>query len=169
VWVYVRIQGYFISPSRSLKRLVSVSRSPIYAHFQETLGGVDTIRAYGQSDRFFLTNVHHLDTFATANYASLTSLRWLNVRTDLLSWLITLGTAVFAVHSAMHSEGMDAGWAGLAVTFALDIAISLNWTIRTLADVETNMVSMERIKEVGGLVVVGVSETDRRVGGVLVV
>jgi ATP-binding cassette, subfamily C (CFTR/MRP), member 1 len=149
--VYAYIQRYFISPSRSLSRLESVSRSPIYAHFQETLNGVDTIRAYGQSDRFFLTNVQHLDTFTSASYARITLDRWLSVRLELLISLITLSTAVVAVHSAVTSGRMDAGWAGLAVTFALDITVSLNWVVRMVDKVETSMVAMERVKEVGGL------------------
>src|SRR5689334_6759680 len=102
---------------------MSVSRSPIFAHFQETLNGVSTIRAYGQSHRFFLTNVQHLDALATANYTDMTLNRWLSVRTELQGALIMLSAAVFAVHSAMTSKRMDAGWAGLAVTFALDIII----------------------------------------------
>jgi ABC-type multidrug transport system fused ATPase/permease subunit len=156
--VYVYTQQYFISASRSLQRLVSVSRSPIYAHFQETLDGVSTIRAYGHSTRFLLNNIQHLDAFTAANYPNLAMRRWLNARTDFLSSLITLSTAVFAVYSAMNSKQMDAGWAGLAVTAALDIVASLNWAIQALAEVETSMVSMERIKEVDGLVLVVVAE-----------
>ena len=35
-----------------LKRLDSVSKSPIFSHFGETLTGVSTIRAYDAQDRF---------------------------------------------------------------------------------------------------------------------
>lgn len=41
-----------------LQRLESVSRSPIYQHFNETLGGVATIRSYGEADRFIADNQH---------------------------------------------------------------------------------------------------------------
>ncbi|KNC82657.1 hypothetical protein SARC_05057 [Sphaeroforma arctica JP610] len=44
-----------------LKRLDSVSRSPIFAHFGETLNGVSTIRAYKAGDRFINMFEQHLN------------------------------------------------------------------------------------------------------------
>ena len=41
-----------------LQRLESVSRSPIYQHFNETIGGVATIRSYGEQARFIADNIH---------------------------------------------------------------------------------------------------------------
>ena len=40
--LYVYVQQYYRHTSRELKRLDSVSRSPIYAHFSETLNGLAT-------------------------------------------------------------------------------------------------------------------------------
>ena len=47
---YYYVQRYYLATSRELKRLESVSRSPIYSHFQETLSGVSSIR----SEKFLL-------------------------------------------------------------------------------------------------------------------
>lgn len=40
------LQFYYRSTSRELRRLDSVSRSPIYASFTETLDGLSTIRSF---------------------------------------------------------------------------------------------------------------------------
>jgi ABC-type multidrug transport system fused ATPase/permease subunit len=46
--LYVLSQRFFIRTSRELKRLDSISRSPLYAHFSETLDGTATVRAYAR-------------------------------------------------------------------------------------------------------------------------
>lgn len=43
-----RSQLYYRPVNRDLQRLESVSRSPIFAQFSETLNGVSTLRAYNQ-------------------------------------------------------------------------------------------------------------------------
>jgi ABC-type multidrug transport system fused ATPase/permease subunit len=43
---YHKIQSYFRPTSREIKRLKNISRSPVLAHFSETLTGVMTIRAF---------------------------------------------------------------------------------------------------------------------------
>ena len=42
----------YVTTARQLKRIDSVKRSPVYANFTESLNGVNSIRAYGQTDRF---------------------------------------------------------------------------------------------------------------------
>ena len=49
---YLLVQRIYIPASRQLKRLYSISKSPIFSHFGETVSGVSSIRAYGEQSRF---------------------------------------------------------------------------------------------------------------------
>lgn len=51
-----RIQGQYRMTSRETQRIESVTRTPIFSHFAETLGGVVSIRALKASDQYIRTN-----------------------------------------------------------------------------------------------------------------
>ena len=48
----VFLSNYYLKTARELKRLESISRSPVFAHFSETLIGLDTIRTRGRQRDF---------------------------------------------------------------------------------------------------------------------
>merc|ERR1719508_4592 len=52
--VFVLIQKLFVSAARQINRLESVSKSPIFSHFGETISGAPTIRAFGLQKNFIL-------------------------------------------------------------------------------------------------------------------
>ncbi|KAJ1919724.1 hypothetical protein IWQ60_007176 [Tieghemiomyces parasiticus] len=145
--VYLWIQRYYLATSRELKRLDSTTRSPIYAHFQESLGGVSTIRAYEQTGRFVAENEFRLELNQRAYYPYLALNRWLAVRLELMGAIIILGASLFSVITLVYLGGIDVGLVGLSMTYSLDITQTLNWCIRQSVEVETNIVSMERINE----------------------
>src|SRR3984885_14836576 len=78
--MYYWIQRYYLRTSRELKRLDSVSRSPIYAHFQESLGGITTIRAYRQQARFAKENEWRVDANLRAYFPSINANRYVSQR-----------------------------------------------------------------------------------------
>jgi ATP-binding cassette, subfamily C (CFTR/MRP), member 1 len=145
--VYLYIQRYYLRTSRELKRLDSVSRSPIYAHFQETLGGITTIRAYRQQKRFALENEWRVDANLRAYFPSINANRWLAVRLEFIGSFIILAAASFAIIYVTTGSGLSAGMVGLAMSYALQITQSLNWIVRQTVEVETNIVSVERVLE----------------------
>lgn len=144
---YYYIQRYYLRTSRELKRLDSVSRSPIYAHFQESLGGLTTIRAYRQQQRFELENEWRVDANLRAYFPSISANRWLAVRLEFIGAVVILAAAGFAVISVASHSGLGAGIVGLALSYALQITTSLNWIVRQTVEVETNIVSVERVLE----------------------
>ncbi|KAA8576984.1 hypothetical protein EYC84_007009 [Monilinia fructicola] len=145
--VYYWVQRYYLRTSRELKRLDSVSRSPIYAHFQESLGGIGTIRAYRQQKRFTQENEWRVDANLRAYFPSINSNRWLAVRLEFLGSLIILAAAGLAIVAVSTGSKLSSGSVGLAMSYALQITQSLNWIVRQTVEVETNIVSVERVLE----------------------
>lgn len=159
-YIYLYVRKYYISTSRELKRLESTSRSPIYAQFSETLGGVSTIRAFDQVERFLRENERRIDQNQRAYYPSVSSNRWLAMRLELVGSLVIFGSALFAVIGTVIFGNIDAGLAGLSISYALTITQSLNWTVRQSCEIETNIVSVERVLEYMGLASEGGEERD---------
>jgi multidrug resistance-associated protein (MRP) len=148
--VYFIIQRIYVNASRQLKRLESVSRSPIYSHFQETLGGVTTIRAYHKQEEFLEQSEHKVDYNQEAYYPGICANRWLAIRLEFIGNLVVFFAALFAVLAVVFpdaSRTITPGLAGLSVSYALQVTASLNWMVRMTSELETNIVSVERIKE----------------------
>jgi len=74
-------------------------------------------------------------------------IRWLAVRLEFLGSIIILSAAGFAIISVSTGSGLSAGLVGLAMSYALQITQSLNWIVRQTVEVETNIVSVERVLE----------------------
>lgn len=144
--LYVYYQQYYLKTSRELRRLDSVSRSPIFANFQESLNGVSTIRAYGQEERFKFLNQARVDKNMRAYHPAVNANRWLAVRLEFLGSIIILGSSGLAIVT-LKSGTISAGLVGLSVSYALQITQSLNWIVRMTVEVETNIVSVERVLE----------------------
>ena len=58
-----------------MKRIESIKRSPVYVHFDETLSGASSIRAYCQQDSFIAKNDRLVDENQMAWYPIIVSQR----------------------------------------------------------------------------------------------
>ncbi|XP_016051783.1 PREDICTED: multidrug resistance-associated protein 1 [Miniopterus natalensis] len=142
--IYFFVQRFYVASSRQLKRLESVSRSPVYSHFNETLLGVSVIRAFAEQDRFIRQSDLKVDENQKAYYPSIVANRWLAVRLECVGNCIVLCAALFAVISR---DSLSAGLVGLSVSYSLQVTTYLNWLVRMSSEMETNIVAVERLKE----------------------
>ncbi|OXB77004.1 UNVERIFIED_CONTAM: hypothetical protein H355_014826 [Colinus virginianus] len=142
--LYFFVQRFYVATSRQLKRLESVSRSPIYSHFSETISGTSVIRAYRRQQSFIDISDLKVDANQKSYYPGIISNRWLGIRVEFVGNCIVLFAALFAV---IGKNSLNAGLVGLSVSYALQVTMALNWMVRTTSDLETNIVAVERIKE----------------------
>lgn len=106
----------FVSASRELKRMDSVSRSPIFTHFSETIVGVTTIRAFGMTQKFMMDMIDRVDFNARPMHYTYALSRWIGTRVAAMGSLVSLMTGVFIL---MNLDFIDAATAGFCLSYVL--------------------------------------------------
>ena len=71
--------------SRQLRRIESVRRSPIFAHFSETISGASSIRAYRKQEPFIKQSDTYVDQNQMAYYLNTSSNRYIDEK-KLAAW-----------------------------------------------------------------------------------
>ncbi|KAL8683729.1 MAG: hypothetical protein Q9186_000363 [Xanthomendoza sp. 1 TL-2023] len=142
--VYFAIGSFYLRSSVDLKRLESVQKSPLYQQFGETLSGVTTIRAYGHEQRFIQDNLGRVDTHNRPFIYLWAANRWLAFRVDVTGALVSFFAGVFII---LRIKTIDAGAAGLSMTYAVMFSENILWLVRLYSVNEQNMNSVERLKE----------------------
>ncbi|KAF9361016.1 Multidrug resistance-associated protein 1 [Mortierella sp. AD094] len=143
--VFIMIQSYYVKTSGQLKRLQSISRSPLYQHFSESLAGVSTIRCQsGLVGQFIIENEKRSDSVVQSTNLFLLTNRWLTIRIQTLCATAVFLTAALAV---LNADKLDPSLVGLALSYALNLTNIIAILVRTLSDVQNQFVSVERIRE----------------------
>uniref|UniRef100_A0ACD6AEE6 Uncharacterized protein n=1 Tax=Avena sativa TaxID=4498 RepID=A0ACD6AEE6_AVESA len=152
--IYSKVQFYYRSTSREVRRLDSVARSPIYSSFTETLDGSSTIRAF-QKEGFFLERfIQHLTLYQKTSYSELMAGLWLSLRLQLLAGSIILFIAIMAVVGFNSNSNVSfgtAGLVGLALSYAAPFVSLLNGFLTSFTETEKEMISVERVVEYVGI------------------
>ncbi|TYJ33792.1 hypothetical protein E1A91_A05G126500v1 [Gossypium mustelinum] len=146
-YIYSKLQFFYRSTSRELRRLDSVSRSPIYASFTETLDGSSTIRAFNSEDYFLARFTELVAQYQRTSYSELVASLWLSLRLQLLAASIISFIAVMAIIRSYGSLPISfgtPGLVGLALSYAAPIVSLLGSFLTSFTETEKEMVSMER-------------------------
>ncbi|XP_066905600.1 multidrug resistance-associated protein 1 [Halyomorpha halys] len=142
--LYYLLQKFYIATSQQLRRIESVSRSPVFSHFSESITGAAVIRAYCVQTRFIKESEEKIDINQTSSYSGVIASRWLAVRLQMIGNLIIFFATIFAI---LGKDSLSPGIVGLSVSYTLQITGALNILVNMTAEVENNIVAVERIKE----------------------
>ena len=159
---YISEQQFFTVTYRELKRLDSVSRSPLFALLGESVDGVAVVRAFSAQNGLVKRLQTMLDTQQHAYYLTFTAQSWLAVRLELIGTLVITFACLLAVieHAFAGPNTTFAGLAGLSISYALSVTQSLNWSVRMASDLEAHMIAVERVKQYSQLDSEGDRHTD---------
>ncbi|KAG8803549.1 hypothetical protein FRC16_004675 [Serendipita sp. 398] len=140
---YFEVARVYGQTARDMRRLDSVSRSPLYSIYNEAITGVAILRAFGASSKFLRDMLRCVDTNSSPYYWLWGVNRWISVRFNMLSSAIIGVTAVVI----LLNTNIDASYGGLALTFIVGLTGDILFLVRRFVSLEQSMVAVERVKE----------------------
>ncbi|KAK7478989.1 hypothetical protein BaRGS_00029750 [Batillaria attramentaria] len=140
ILVFIWIRQYYLSTARSIKRLEGTTRSPVFSYLSASLQGLHTIRAFNMEDKCMEEFDAHQDLHSEA-------------------WFLFLSTTV-SFCCVFAADSLDAGLVGLSITYSMTLMGLFQWGVRQSAEVENQMISVERVLEYSRLPSEGNLESD---------
>jgi ATP-binding cassette subfamily C (CFTR/MRP) protein 4 len=142
--LFLWLRRYYLKTSRDLKRLESVTRSPIYALFSSSLSGLMTIHAFNMEKDFMNLFIEKVNTNCRTFFITVCAGRWFGLRLDLMTCCLTFVTAILAV---TLRTSLDPAAAALSLSYCITLTGLFQWGVRQSAETENFMTSAERIDE----------------------
>ncbi|KAJ3255913.1 hypothetical protein HK103_005829 [Boothiomyces macroporosus] len=146
--VYYFVQKVYRATSRELKRLDSLTRSPLYAFLGETLNGLPTIRAFGEQERFIAVSENYISRNISPSFLLFSASRWLGIRYESLGAVLVFFAAMLGIFSRTDDR-FSGALLGLSLTYSLQVTQSINFCVNQFTQTEIAMNSVERVAYYG--------------------
>ncbi|KAF3197725.1 hypothetical protein TWF679_002821 [Orbilia oligospora] len=143
------LQRFYLRTSRQMRLLDIEAKSPLYTHFQETLSGIATIRAFSWEKDFNDESEKLLSVSQKPYYYLATVQRWLALVLDLIVAVLAFVIALIAVQ-LRHS--LDPGYIGLALLNTMSIGEMLKVCIIFYTNLETSLGAIARMRNFSNVV-----------------
>lgn len=144
-WLNFWYRGYYLSSSREITRLDSITKAPVIHHFSESISGVMTIRCFRKQGRFCQENVDRVNANLRMDFHNNGSNEWLGFRLELIGSVILCISTMFMI--LLPSSIIKPENVGLSLSYGLSLNGVLFWAVYMSCIVENRMVSVERIKQ----------------------
>jgi ATP-binding cassette subfamily C (CFTR/MRP) protein 4 len=146
--IFWMLRRYYMRSGRQLKRLQSISRSPVYALFSASLYGLATIRAFKVETDYIQFFMNRIDANTRTYINMIAAAMWFGLILDLITALFSLVPPILAV---MYRDKMDLSLIALTLMYCINMTGWFQWGVRQSAEAENLMTSAERIAEYGRL------------------
>lgn len=142
--IFVAVANYYQASAREIKRLEATQRSLVYNNFNETLSGMETLKALKKEKMFLDKNSKLINQMNEAYFFTIANQRWLAIHLDMVACLMCLVVSFLCVFRVFR---ISAASVGLLLSYVLQIASQLSMVVRIYTQVENEMNSVERICE----------------------
>nr|CAH7760502.1 unnamed protein product [Callosobruchus chinensis] len=146
--IFYLLRTVYLQTSTAVKRIESITKSPVFTHLSTSLQGLTTIRALKAEDAL----TKEFDNYQNRNSAAY--FMFIGASKTFGFWLdaicvIYVGVAIIIL-LFVKSETFG-GNIGLALTQAMGITGMFQWGMRQWSELENQMTSVERVQEYAAL------------------
>ncbi|KAK8051250.1 ATP-dependent bile acid permease, partial [Apiospora rasikravindrae] len=129
----------------AVKRLLASSQSPLFSQFADSLAGIAIIRARaGMSTIFGDQLAQKLRVYSMAAEASYNCNRWVALKIDMATTLVTVAAGAIAIAQA---GTVAAGLVGFSLTNATTLSSLIIMLVRAMNELEVELQSFHRVRE----------------------
>ncbi|GLA44097.1 hypothetical protein AnigIFM63309_002358 [Aspergillus niger] len=140
----IGIQRFYVQTSRQLRTLRLEQQAPLYTHFQETIAGLTSIRAFGWTGAFRARNAILLDNSQRPMYLLKTVQAWLGLVLNLL--VAALGTVLISM-IAMLRDTVHPAIVGLGLLNIMSFNENLSELVLVWSLTETSLSALARVRD----------------------
>ncbi|PSR76546.1 P-loop containing nucleoside triphosphate hydrolase protein [Coniella lustricola] len=132
-----------------VRRLVQSSQSPVFSQFADDMAGMQVIRARtGVPKAFSNLLAERLRSFTRANETNYNLNRWVGVRIDFVTAIVTVLAGVIAISKI---GTISAGLVGFSLVTARGLSDIILYLVRLLNELEVELQSFHRVREYASL------------------
>ncbi|XP_043594439.1 ATP-binding cassette sub-family C member 4-like isoform X2 [Bombus pyrosoma] len=142
--VFYWIRKVFLRTSKNIKRMEGMTRSPVFTHLNATLNGLSTIRAYCAQDILRKEFDKLQDVHTSTVYMYIVASTGFGFSLDVFCFVFT-SLVIFSF--LLLQQTFSGGEVGLAITQVMAMTGMIQWGMRQNAEVENQMMSVERVLE----------------------
>lgn len=143
VAVLYLLQSFYLQTSRQVRLLEIEAKAPLYTHFNESVAGAPTIRAFGWPSQYQDKNYKFIDGAQRPAYIQHCIQSWLGFALDMLMTIIT--TILVAV-VITWKEKFSAGNVGVSLVMVMTFSSVLMRLIKVWTMMESSIGAVARVK-----------------------
>ncbi|OCH88609.1 P-loop containing nucleoside triphosphate hydrolase protein [Obba rivulosa] len=133
----------YMKAQLSAKREMSNARAPVLGHFDATIRGLTSIRAYGAEHAFTQESYRRIDRYTRITRSFYNLSRWVTLRMEALGGVFAAALAIFLVYGGRTS----ASDTGFSLNMAVAFSGTILWWIMAVNQFELSGNSLERIQQ----------------------
>lgn len=138
-FAYYRFFLFTQPTSRDMARLISLSRSPLFAYFRECIKGRSSIIAYDRVAEFTKNFMKKVERSQRVSINAIYLRCFTDIHLGLLSTLY-IGATTFCVLYLLVMQKINSSMAGLILVFTNEICSNLKHNLRGTSEIENAMV-----------------------------